>query len=310
MMSRAKKPLEILDQCLDRIQSNEASIAECLDAFPEYADFLEPFLSTATRVRSGLTPEGPSQTYAQNTKIRVLNQIRSQHQKPIETKARRRLRLLWSSRPAFAIASLAMVLILMLSGIGVTTASAQSLPGDTLYGVKRGIEEIRLAFTWTVAGDIDLLAEFTQERLDELEQLSTSQRSSDFEMALEGYTDLLSRLLEIAENEDLQEDPETLEKIHGGITNHEEVLQSVLEKAPPSAQKGLENAIERSSHGKSVIETIQQGGNPSDLAPGQDKKETNEQDKGKPDKDNTNPKGKTTGPKPKDTLPDPQDPDS
>jgi len=309
-MKKNEEQFEILDQCLDRIQFGEASIVECLDVFPEHAAFLEPFLSTAIELRSELSPQGPSQAYAEATKIRILNQLQSLQPRPIATKPRNRLQLFRSLRPAYAITCVVLVLVLLLSGLGVTTASAQALPGDMLYSVKRGVEEIRLVLSITVPGDVDLLAQFTQERLDELEKLSTSQRSADIELALEEYVSLLSRLLEFAEKEEIQDDPETLEKIHGGIAYHEDVLQRVLETAPPSAHEGLENALERSSHGKTVIEYIQQGGNPSDLAPGQQKKDPNGKDHGKPesDKDKPHPKDKTTGPKPKDPTPTPQDP--
>jgi hypothetical protein len=298
--------LEILDRCLDRIQSGAGSIADCLEAYPEHAVFLESFLSTAIELRSELSPKGPSPAYAESTKIRILNQVRSLQSKPVKTKLGRRLRLALSSRPGYAILSVALILTLLLSGLGVTTASAQALPGDMLYSVKRGVEEIRLAFSTTVPGDADLLTQFTQERLDELEQLAASERTMDFEQALEEYGSLLSRLLEVAEEDEIQDDPEILEEIHGGIAHHEEVLHRVLEKAPSAAHKGLENAIENSNHGKSVIEYIQQGGNPSDLAPGQQKKDSNEEDQGKQErgKDKPHPNDKTPGPKPKDTSPD------
>jgi hypothetical protein len=298
--------LEILDRCLDRIQSGEGSIADCLETFPEHAAFLEPYLSTALEIRSELSPNGPSPAFASTTRIRILNQIQSLPPKPIRPETRRRFPQFLSSRPAYAFIRVAIAVVLLLSGLGVTTASAQALPGDMLYSVKRGVEEVRLVFSTTVSGDADLLALFTQERLDELEQLATLQRTEDFAQALEDYGSLLTRLLEVTDDKEFQEDTQALETLHGGIAHHEEVLQRVLENAPPSAQKGLENALENSNHGKSVIEHIQQGGNPSDLAPGQEKKDSNGNNQGNSerDKDKPHPNDKAPGPKPKDTSPD------
>jgi hypothetical protein len=81
----------------------------------------------------------------------------------------------------------------------------------------------------------------------------------------------------------------------------------VLENAPTSAHQGLENALERSNHGKTVIEYIQDGGNPSDLAPGQQKDKPGGKDKEEPEdkNDKPHPKGKTPGPKQKENPSNP-----
>jgi hypothetical protein len=296
--------LQILDRCLTFIQSGKASIADCLQAYPEHVGFLKPLLLTALQTHSSLSPVGPSEAYIASTKTRILNQIHALKKESSNLKSRSKPRRFLLPRPALALLSLALVLMLLASGIGVASVSADALPGDTLYSVKRGVEELRLFLTIRPDKDAELLLAFTTERLQEIEDLLEANPSQDLSFVLQEYESMLSQLLEIAQEEDVLENPNTIELINRGISHHEEVLQSVLEKAPPAAQDGLENAIESSSHGKSVIQTIQEGGNPSDLAPGQQKKESENQGKPEDEDLDPSPKDKTKKPKPGDQSPD------
>lgn len=272
-----KRRLELLDECLSQIQAGEASVSDCLEAHPEHQDFLKPHLMIAFQMRDLLAPPHPSEGYIEQSKIRLLNRIRAQqpkHTRPQTEKTRRRS---WVMRPAFAYIALAIAFIGIVSGIGVAGASASALPGDALYNVKLGIEETRLAFSQDPASDAELLIQFASTRLEEVSALSEISRDDDLELALLGYEETVSRLIDLTREEQITEDAELLEKIHYGLEHHQEVLQRVMDKAPLSTDKGLgnalQNAMERSIHSKEVIEHIQSGGHPSDLAPGQQDKE-------------------------------------
>ena len=279
-----KKRLELLDDCLSQIQAGKASVSDCLEAYPEHQEFLKSHLMIAFQMRDLLAPPHPSEGYIEQSKIRLLNRIRAQqpkHTRPKTEKARRRS---WVMRPAFATIALAIAFIGIVSGVGVASASASSLPGDALYNVKLGIEETRLAFSLDPASDAELLIQFASTRLEEVSALSETSRDDDVELALLGYEETISRLIDLSISDELTEDPEVLDKIHYGLEHHQEVLLRAMAKAPPSADKGLknalQNAIERSSRGKEIIEYIQGGGSPSDLAPGQqDKDKDKEKDK-------------------------------
>lgn len=297
--------IEILDTCLTLIPSGKASIDDCLQTYPEHADFLEPLLQTALQAHSHLSPDGPDDAYVTSTKIRIMNQIQALNQGRQNVKDKSYRRRIAFPRPSLAFLSLTLVLIMLLSGIGVTSASAYALPGDALFPVKRGVEELRLLLTLRPTEEAELLLEFAGERLQEIEDLLKVDPSQDLDFALQEYEGMLSRLLEMTQEEEVLEDSDTLDIINSGISNHEEVLQRVLEKAPASAHKGLENAIQKSSHGKEVIQSIQEGGNPSDLAPGQQKKETEDQGIPADESHGPKPKDKTKGPKPKDETPEP-----
>lgn len=275
-----KRKLELLDECLSQIQAGKASVSDCLEAYPEHQDFLKPHLMIAFQMRDIMAPPHPSEGYIEQSKIRLLNRIRAlqpKHTRPKTEKTRRRS---WVMRPVFTYIALAIAFIGIVSGVRVASASASALPGDVLYNVKLGIEETRLAFSQDPASDAELLIQFANTRLEEVSDLSETSRDDDVELALLGYQETISRLIDLTVSEEFTDDPEVLDKIHNGLDHQQDILQRVMEKAPPSAIKVLKNAIERSSHGKEVIEHIQGGGSPSDLAPGQeDKDKDKEKDK-------------------------------
>ncbi len=313
-MNRAEaRSLEILDRSLSRIQAGEGTIRACFESHPELVGEFEPLLSAALRLRSQLAPSGPNPNFASNAKIRILNQIQAKQKKQrAQINLRRRGMVVF--KPVYAILGLFMILVLLGSGFGVINASAEALPGELLYGVKRGVEETRLAFTWSASGDADLLIKFTYERLEEMNIAFSAGLDSAAELALMEYESMLARLLDVADDEVLQDEQETIDKIHNGIAHHEEVLKAVLEKAPASAQAGIERALEKSSHGKAVLEQLQQGGRPSDLAPGQEKKTSEPSEEPAQDREPDKSKEKTpgppsenenAGPKPKDKTPGP-----
>lgn len=55
---------------------------------------------------------------------------------------------------------------------GTTIASANSLPGDTLYGVKRQVENARLLIAPTEEAKLELKVNFAKKRLDEAEKIN------------------------------------------------------------------------------------------------------------------------------------------
>jgi hypothetical protein len=288
------RELQLLDRCISRILSGEVSIEACLLEIPEHRDQFEPLLQTALSTHRQAAPLPPSETFAKNSKIRVLNRIAAaQPSKPVSQKTTRPRVF----RPAYGL--LGLILAIGLSFTVVLNTSAASLPGDPLYGVKRGIEEARLALTISSANDVKLLLQFSDERLQEMAVVLEIDRQTDALAALDHYREIVDRLLELTSEGKEGFDDVFLNEILLGLEHHEEILQEALEKAAPSAKKGIENALKSSSHGKAVLEQIRQGGSPSDLAPGQQKKTEQPNSGGgrpedKPDKEKK--KDKTPGP--------------
>jgi hypothetical protein len=76
----------------------------------------------------------------------------------------------WRAQRRFAVAAGAMAGVVAIAGVGV--AGSRSLPGDPLYGLKRGAEKVQLATTHGLVARGQLHLEFAKERLGEVEKLS------------------------------------------------------------------------------------------------------------------------------------------
>jgi len=159
----------------------------------------------------------------------------------------------WTAfRPAFALASLAIVLVL---GLSATTAYASegALPGDALYPIKRGLEQAQLAVSASSEGDARLEARFADQRVGEIEALAGLGRWDDLTSAVASYPDLVESLGAL--------DPADAEV---QLNHHLEVLERVRSEAPAAAQAGLERALERAAKGRQDAEHRRQGAKPTE----------------------------------------------
>jgi len=285
-----KQELDLLvDQCLSAIQAGEETLESCLRAHPEHAGEIGPILRIAAHSHSLLSPAGPRPEFVRATRTRLMNAVMESGD--IRQKARvglRRVRL----QPGYALVTLLLVIVLLGSGVGVVRASADSLPGDSLYGVKLASEQIQLAVSFSPETDAELLVGFAGERLVEAEQLVNLGRYDDLEQALLGLGTTLDAIATLDFPGD-ESEPGSLTHIEAKLEKHISVLNRVLEQVPENAKAAIERAIEHSTHSTEVIKKVKSDDHPSNTAPGQLKKDDssddhpgrgNGRDKDKPEK--------------------------
>lgn len=137
---------DALARCLTRIETEGVTLDACLAREPRYAAELRPALRAALDLRAGLAVH-PSAAFAERARTRMLaatKPVRPAVIEPVPVRIPYRMAGWWRV-PAMTAAALA-----LLMGIGGPTAaitSADALPGDWNYGVKRATERVRLAFT-------------------------------------------------------------------------------------------------------------------------------------------------------------------
>lgn len=153
----------ILDECLDAVLSGERTIADCMALYPDHADELKSALQIALLTTRLKKPEMDAD------RIDAL-EARLRGQSP----ARRREVVRPDFRPLARVAAMIAIVFLCALGAGGTTvaASANSLPGDTLYGVKRWWESIILALSAIFDQVDDMWLHLAQVRLEEAEALA------------------------------------------------------------------------------------------------------------------------------------------
>lgn len=175
-----RKGLEnALDQCLIRLAQGE-DLEACLQRFPQQRDELEPLLRMAAAVRAARQPAQPSPQALARARVRFMAEAVVRRE---ASDARQRASFLTAwLRPMLsrgvATAALTLVLLLAILG-GGSIASANSLPGDPLYGVKRVSENVRLFLTLGAERRAELQQEYEAERVVEVKQVLGRNRQVD-----------------------------------------------------------------------------------------------------------------------------------
>lgn len=260
----SKMDPKVLDRCLLQIQSGEATLEECLLENAAHAKALEPLLRVAASTRAQLAPTGPSQAFLTDSPKRVINLTRARL-KASSPAPRRRPKLIL--RPAYRLAAVLLAMVLLFGTVGAAYASGDALPGDNLYGVKRGLERAALVVSLSAEGDAELWLKHADRRIAEVEELVRRGRGGDIGPALEGYEHAVSKGLEIA-----AEHGAVLGDLETALDNHEQVLAGVLAEAPEQAIPAINRALEHSQSGKKKVEQIREEQHPSESAPGQIKR--------------------------------------
>ena len=81
----------------------------------------------------------------------------------------------WRVRPRFVAATAAASAVVMVGGIGL--AGSRSLPGQPLYGVKRGVEHVQLSFAGSTEAKGERHLQFAQTRMREVAALVKNDRA-------------------------------------------------------------------------------------------------------------------------------------
>lgn len=169
-------------------------------------------------------------------------------------------------RPALATAA-----ALALVFAGATSAAASSLPGDALYGLKRAGEDVRLALTFDVEARTHLLAELTDERLEELAEIAKRRPSSaptatqEYADAVEAFADALDDLKNSV-SEDKRAAAQALAE--AARAKHKAVLDAVKDRLTEDDQTDVQKVIDREEERTSNDPGRGQGGGRPSNPPG------------------------------------------
>jgi hypothetical protein len=153
-------------QCLEMSQRG-ASLKECLDRFPQFADELEPLLVAAT---GSAGSSGPVMSAEMRSRLRgwVLSEWDRQHQ----PRRQRWSFSLFAPRWAMATAAAVLTVMVLIGGAGTAAAAHDAIPGTILYPVKQLEEEARLWITRSPEVKVVRYGDLVRERAQELRKLA------------------------------------------------------------------------------------------------------------------------------------------
>lgn len=149
-MTTAELPLDqILDECIQRMLVQGASMAECLAKYPEHAAVLGPELQTIRQVLK-VSGGAPSAVTKARGRARLQAELRTLRNGEVVQAGR--TAPIWRRLVFAAGAGLATVFAVTT----VVSASSDALPGDTLYPVKQGVRQGQLAAAFSETRRVDV----------------------------------------------------------------------------------------------------------------------------------------------------------
>jgi len=228
---------DILDICLDRITIKGDSIEQCLESYPEQAAELEPLLRAALSTMKAASLIEPRPAYKTSARNRLVSALEAREKKKTE----RRMPL-WGWQRRWAVA-LAAVVVLILVGVGTVSAAASSLPGDTLYPVKTTAEKVQGFFTFGSEAKANFYMKLAERRLDELKLLVESNRDVPQSVLGAMSTETNGAIEILGQNK--QAGNQSIDRLMVLTSKQKAVLTESIEKVPPQAKSGLQQALRR-----------------------------------------------------------------
>jgi hypothetical protein len=222
-MKKMREFENILNECIERVLRGE-SIEACLKAYPQHAAELEPLLRTAMDAHKA-AEISPRPEFRQRAGYEFQAAIRDM--KPVKKSSFSR-QLRW-------VTALSVILVILMAGSGTLAASANSLPDESLYGVKLFTEEVRIALTTSKTAKAELYAEFVDTRVEEI-----------IKMADKGNAEQVTKTTELMNN--------SLVSI-ANLTQPARTLDSAAGKAPQSSDAESFSAAPTATSGTTQNDT-------------------------------------------------------
>jgi hypothetical protein len=163
----------IVEECLDAILRGETTLAECLNRYPEQAAELKTLLQMAL-LTSRLKSPQMSAASVQALDKRLRAQMQSGKTPRIQAKV-----ITWQPFVRLAAAIFIIALLAFGGSAGLVSASSSTLPGDTLYPVKRAWESARVVAASVVGQQDDVWLDIAETRWEEVNRLDDQGRLNE-----------------------------------------------------------------------------------------------------------------------------------
>lgn len=241
----------VIDSCLDSLISGEVALEEVLKQYPEYADKLRPFLETALWI------EQHKQVFNAPAGLKASQKTILQQKYPSHLQKVYsgffwdglviKFQSLFSSRTLQLAGSLALVMILLFSSsTGIVLAAQNSIPGDLFYQPKLTLEKAALFFSVDDIRDAELLVEFTDRRLFEVESVIQQNRLSYLPDTLQRYGQQIDQTLSEIEADSAipqTEKARLAHKLAQSLANHTVLIDALSNTLPGDYQTDLALAL-------------------------------------------------------------------
>ncbi len=166
------KKEEILANCIEEVRSGQSTVDDCTKRYPALEKELRLMLEIAASIKPDEVSPSPE------FKARAALHLFDEAPQSVAVRTTGRFRGWFALKPVRATASvLLVVLIFAVVGGGTVFAAQSSTPGDVLYPVKTGAENIQLTLTTSSLAKARLYLQLAQKRINEMTQQAKLNRN-------------------------------------------------------------------------------------------------------------------------------------
>jgi hypothetical protein len=254
-----------LQHCLDLILNENRPVEEALRLYPKEVEELGPLIEQALYLQANSSAFDPDPQFVQISKGRLLSRLSETQGSSYRPAARNSwwswLFNLGGNRTLALRFAVVMILILALfmGGTGVAFASQTTVPGDTLYGVKIGLEDLTLALTPDPSRSAMLNLQYADRRLVEIRTLEIHGRADLVAPALLNYQKHLEQATQVMDRV-VQQNPKQGALIASIVqekaANQLAVLAGLMVYAPGIAQSDMAMAQNAAKHSLEAAQRI------------------------------------------------------
>lgn len=238
---------ELITRCLDEILEGKTSLEDCIREYPELGAELRDFLSVAASVRQQKVDISPDFKLRARSHLFDAADLVRENRKTGVFDWLRPVTLVNRLRTTMAVA---LVVAGLGGGTGMVYAAQGSLPGEALYPVKLGSENVRLALTLTPDTKAEVNLELAERRVEEVVIQSARGQavSAATPKAVAKHLDAV-----INEIEDLDEakSRQLISQLSASTINQQVTLNQLLVESPEKHAE-LEETIGASRRGSTV----------------------------------------------------------
>lgn len=238
------KKQEILAKCLEEIRTGKSTVADCASRYPELATIL----NIAVSIKAD--DVNPSPEFKLRAKHYVFDNMQD-----IEPAFSSGFSL-WPKHVSTRIlASIAVVLVIFgAAGGSVVYAAQSSLPGDALYPVKTGVENLQVAVTPSPAAKANLHLIMVQRRINEIAQVIGRKQSVNSQTKEAIEQELDSAVNELNQSKDTQTVNKVLSRMVSNTLSQRLKLEQIEGNETQSNQQITHEIINEIQRGNNIAQ--------------------------------------------------------